>query len=308
MSRPALLDGRYQLLKEIGRGGIGVLWEGQQEPLGRAVAVKFLRGHAKKQRDKLLAEAQAVARIEHPHIVKVYDVGTDGDGSPYVVMELLRGPSLAAHIDQRGPLSSEETARIALQLCEALTAAHQQGLVHQDVKPANILAIQATVPKVWKLVDFGLSTHSVMTPISGGPVRDVRGGTPGYMPPEQIRGDPVDARSDIYALGCVLHELLTGRRAFGGRNSAEIMKAQLEQTVDEGRGLPKEWRAVLRTAMASTPEQRFASAADFADAIRALSRPLPTATRMHPLLAFVLGVATTLAFVASAVFWRQLVE
>lgn len=301
-ARPALLDGRYHLLREIGRGGVGVLWEARQEPLGRRVAIKFLRGHAKRSQARLLREAQAIASLDHPHIVRVFDVGTDGDGSPYVVMELLDGPSLAAYVDTHAPLPTAEVRRIALQLCDALASAHRLGIVHRDVKPANVLATpHRSGHLMWKLVDFGLSTR-----FAGNPdLKQDEGGTPGYMAPEQIRKASVDARSDVYAVGCVLYELLTGRPRFVGRNANEIMKAQLDPRVDEDAAVPTEWRSIIAHALQPAPEDRFPTIVAMATAIRStVPRPTKRHRRgIHPLLSFVLGVLTTLLAMVAFLAW-----
>lgn len=306
-ARPALLDGRYQLLREIGRGGVGVLWEARQEPLGRRVAIKFLRGHAKRSQARLLREAQSIASLDHPHIVRVFDVGTDGDGSPYVVMELLEGPSLAAYIDTHAPLPTAEVRRIALQLCDALASAHRLGLVHRDVKPANVLATpHRSGHLMWKLVDFGLSTRFEATPDAAKPDE---GGTPGYMAPEQIRKASVDARSDVYAVGCVLYELLTGRPRFVGRNASEIMRAQLDPRVDEDSAVPAAWRSIIAHALRPAPEERFASIVAMAAAIRsAIPRAQKLRRTIHPLLSFVLGVVTTLVAMVAFIAWYGPIE
>ncbi len=224
-----LLDGRYRLLREIGRGGAGTVWEAELLPLGRLVAVKLLRrGVASNPKAvaRLVREAMTVSRLGHEHIVQVNDVGIDEHGSPYIAMELLEGESLTQLVARRGRLPWSQVAEIATQLCGALSAAHAVGIVHRDVKPANVFATRRD-DRWWrcKLLDFGLCTGGRDTAVLT--AAGILLGTPGYAAPEQLRGELVDGRADLYGLACVMVELLTGRPAFRGGSRQEVVGNQL---------------------------------------------------------------------------------
>ena len=224
-----LLDGRYRLLREIGRGGAGTVWEAELLPLGRLVAVKLLRPGVATSSNavaRLMREAVSASKLGHEHIVRVNDVGTDEHGSPYVAMELLDGESLAEWVRRLGPMPWPEVVEISLQLCDALSAAHAVGIVHRDVKPANVMATRRADGR-WrcKLLDFGLCTAGSETRMLT--AAGVLLGTPGYAAPEQIRGEAVDGRADLYGLACVMVELLTGRPAFSGASRQEVVANQL---------------------------------------------------------------------------------
>jgi serine/threonine-protein kinase len=194
------LVGRYRLLERIGSGGMSVVWRGYDEVLGRQVAVKVLAAQFAADADlrsRLRREARAVARLAHPHITNVYDYGEAGDGTPFLVMELVEGESLADRL-RRGPLPWGGVAEIGAQIAEALAAAHARGLVHQDVKPANVMLSPTGV----KVVDFGIAA------IAGERRGPMIVGTPDYMAPEQRSGAPATPATDVYALGLVLSKAL----------------------------------------------------------------------------------------------------
>ena len=199
--------GRFEIRQEVGRGGFGAVYEALDTQLNRVVAVKTLR-FSRKRRDLssewLKREAEAVARLDHPCIVTLFDVGTS-DAGPYLVMELLRGRTLAQRIAD-GPVPQDEALRIAGEMAKGLAHAHQRGVLHRDLKPANVFLCEDGRVK---LLDFGLA-HLLGSPEAKG------AGTPAYMPPEQARGDEIDARADVYAAAMVLREMLTGRREPGG--------------------------------------------------------------------------------------------
>jgi hypothetical protein len=195
-----ILTGRYRLLERIGSGGMSVVWRGYDEVLGRQVAVKVLAAQVaadKDLRSRLRGEARAVARLAHPHITNVYDYGEAADGTPYLVMELVEGESLADRL-RRGRLPWGGAAEVGVQIAEALAAAHARGLVHQDVKPANVMLSPTGV----KVVDFGIAA------IAGERRGSMIIGTPDYMAPEQRSGAPATPATDVYALGRVLSRML----------------------------------------------------------------------------------------------------
>ena len=290
-AEPPRLAGRYRLVREIGRGGMGVVWEAELEPLGKPVAIKLLRRAALAAPGpaaRLLREAIAVSAIGHEHIVKVDDFGTDARGEPFLVMELLRGRSLAAELADVGPLPWPRVATLLLQLCDALALAHRHGIVHRDLKPANIFLVERDDGRDHcKLLDFGLckpldgSVPAVVETHAGAML-----GTPAYMPPEQIEGRRVDGRADLYALGCVAVEMLTGRLAFSGGRADVVFEAHL-RGVDPGFAealpCPPAAMAVIERALARDRDDRFADADAMAAAIRAIvgvsSRRAPSAAR-----------------------------
>ncbi|MBV1860624.1 MAG: serine/threonine protein kinase [Nannocystaceae bacterium] len=302
-----LLDGRYRLLREIGRGGAGTVWEAELLPLGRLVAVKLLRsgvGAHGNAVSRLMREAMTVSKLGHEHIVQVNDVGTDEHGSPYIAMELLQGESLAQLVARRGRLPWPEVAEIAMQLCDALCAAHAVGIVHRDVKPANVF-VTPRDDRRWhcKLLDFGLCTGGRGTPTLT--AAGVLLGTPGYAAPEQTRGDLVDGRADLYGVACVMVELLTGRPAFRGESRQEVLGRQLtgRRCGDlDTLGISGSIVALLDRGLSRSAQERHDDPAEFAKAIASVrgqghqpSRDPDTAPRSPIRWGSVLGVATTLA-------------
>jgi tetratricopeptide (TPR) repeat protein len=208
--RPGAAIGELELVREIGRGGFGVVWEARDRPSGRAVAFKAVRagGRAGQREDRLLREAEVAARLAHPNVVALEAVGRCEHG-PYLVLELLRGEPLHDRLERR-PLASAEALRIGVDVARALAHAHAQGVVHRDLKPANVFLCEGGSAKV---LDFGLA-HAFGH-------RRAAGGTPSYMAPEQWRGAPEDERTDVFALGVLLHRMLAGELPFpddGGRS------------------------------------------------------------------------------------------
>ncbi|MGA8890790.1 MAG: serine/threonine-protein kinase, partial [Anaeromyxobacteraceae bacterium] len=204
--RPGAVVGRFEILGELGRGGFGIVYEARDTVLGRLVAFKAVRpcprDEAPRRAELLAREAEAAARLDHPNIVTVHDVGTSEAG-PYIVMERLHGETLRERLD-RGPLPREEAARIAREVARGVAHAHASGVVHRDLKPGNVFLRRDGGVKV---LDFGLARL-----LGGGAAPS--GGTPAYMAPEQAAGDDGDARSDVFAMGVLLEELLgPGRRA-----------------------------------------------------------------------------------------------
>jgi len=231
-SADSWLAGRYRLVREIGRGGIGTVWEAVLEPLGSPVAIKFLRTTAlqrdERAAERFVREARALAAVQHDNIVKIHDVGSDPREIPFIVMERLRGRPLNALIATYGPLPFEVVIELGLQLCRALGEAHRHGIVHRDIKPSNIFVTDEGPTWQCKLLDFGLCKQLDPRALEGATTSGVILGTPGYMAPEQAFGDRVDARADVYGLGCVLFEMLTGRPAFSASRAALVLSAQLQ--------------------------------------------------------------------------------
>ena len=202
----------YQILEKLGEGGMGVVYKAQDTRLDRAVALKFLPAELTSDPEagqRFVDEARAASALDHPNICNVHDIVQTDDGRIFIVMAYYEGETLKNKID-RGPLTIEEAVDIAIQLAQGLAKAHEQGIVHRDIKPANLII---TSDGTAKIVDFGLAK---LTGI--GLVQTTSGkGTIAYMCPEQIRGHPVDHRCDLWALGVLLYEMLTGRLPFQGR-------------------------------------------------------------------------------------------
>lgn len=301
----AVLSGRYELRTVLGRGGMAEVWLGFDRRLDRAVAIKILprTGPADQAlRDRFDREARTVARLSHPNIVAIHDVGTDatgpaGDGEvSYLVMELVQGGSLADRL-AAGPLPVADAVAVAVQVCDALEAAHTAGVVHRDVKPANILFTGAA-DRV-KVCDFGIAR------VTGAGQAELTAsqqvlGTSAYMAPEQVTGGPVDARSDVYALGCVLYAMLAGQPPFTGETSVQIAWQHVNRPVVPVStlrpGLPSGVDQVLGALLAKRPDDRPASAARARELLRRLGDgPAPSAAPAAPIRASAAVVAPTRA-------------
>ena len=263
--------GRYQIVRILGSGAMGMIYQAVDPEIDRVVAIKLIRADLLDGADRpdfiarFRREAQAAGRCTHPNIVAVHDFSIH-DGNPFMVMEFIDGANLV----QAGPASRRfspaDAVLLMLQVLAALQAAHTLGVVHRDIKPANIMLTGANLVKV---TDFGISRidTSVLTLVESVV------GTPSYMSPEQCRGEAVDARSDIFSAGIVLFEMLAGQKPFTGRNAAEVFsKLLLEPAPDLGgivADLPTAICQVVARCLAKAPADRFASAADMAAALQA---------------------------------------
>ena len=259
-----VLSDRYALTERLAGGGMGEVWAGTDTVLGRTVAVKLLSPALSRQGgflERFRAEARCSAALHHPNITTVFDYGED-DGSAYLIMELVAGQPLSQIIADRAPLSAQATASILIQAATALEAAHQGGVVHRDVKPANILV---TPDGTAKLTDFGISRLVNAAPLTQtGQVL----GTAQYLSPEQALGQSATASSDIYALGVVGHEMLTGRRPFDGDTIVATALAHLNQPPPPlPDSVPVGIRNVISAALAKDPANRPATAAAVAHAL-----------------------------------------
>jgi tetratricopeptide (TPR) repeat protein len=260
-----VLSGRYRLDEEIGRGGMGIVFRAWDVELERAVAVKVIGAglEAGKGRERLFREARAAAALSHPNVVAVYDVG-EHDEMPYFVMEFIEGPSL---VESR-PQGLEGILDMAGQICGALSHAHEHGLVHRDLKPANVLILERLDGPAVKIVDLGLAIRESGMRITrqGGIV-----GTVSYMSPEQALGGEVDGRADLYALGVMLYEFVTGRLPFDGDNALAVLSQHIHAPVVPPRTYREDLPAHLETAilrmLAKDPDDRFATAAEAAAAL-----------------------------------------
>ncbi len=270
--------GSYEILDKLGEGGMGEVWRARDTRLSRSVAIKVLpaqvAGDAGR-RQRFEQEARALGALNHPNIVAVYDVG-QSDGQAYIVSELVVGESLRAMVD-RGPIAGRKLVELAIQIAEAIAAAHVLSIIHRDLKPENVMVTRDDRVKV---LDFGLAKHNApqtgeddatMVLSQAGMVL----GTVGYMSPEQVRGLAVDARSDIFSFGCVLYEMASGKRAFDGKSAADVMSAILNAEPAEisaaSLPVPPALDAIVRRCLEKDPGRRFQSAADLAFALRSLS-------------------------------------
>ena len=266
--------GSYRIKRKLGEGGMGVVYAARDERLGRSVAVKRLSALANDEtgRKRFWREARAAASVNHPNICQVYEIGEDG-GDLFIAMELLDGESLSERL-HRGALSVAEALPIGLDMLSALSALHTLGIVHRDLKPSNVFLTSRGV----KLLDFGLARpiDPAGTQALGTDADLTRTGmivgTPRYMPPELISGESVDGRSDLFAAGVILFEMLAGRPAFEGRNVVEILHATLHQQPPALTGSPAIAAAdrVIRRALAKRPSERPASADIMAEELRAV--------------------------------------
>ena len=231
--------GPYEIVAPLGAGGMGEVYKARDTRLNRTVAIKVLPSDLAADAERSARferEARAVAALQHPNICTIHDVGTTTDGVPFLVMELLQGETLQQRLE-RGPLDEAELIDVACALAGALDAAHASGIVHRDIKPANIF-LTSHGPKI---LDFGLAkalfhphttAASMQSTMLGEGNLTQRGdavGTLAYMSPEQLRGDAVDVRTDLFSLGLVLYEMATGRHAFGGGTSAAVSAAILHE-------------------------------------------------------------------------------
>src|SRR5712691_444959 len=254
------LGQRYRLLRRIATGGMGSVWEAEDSVLHRRVAVKgLLEGLAADGRflERFRREARAAAGLSHPNVASVYDYGEE-DSTPYIVMELLRGETLAERLRGDGALPADEAVRITEGVAAALQAAHDAGVVHRDVKPGNIMLTPAGEVKV---LDFGIARATTGESLTQ--TATVLG-TATYFSPEQAQGDSVDARSDIYSLGCVLYEMLTAHPPFAGDTAVAVaFKHVKEDPVAPSRlnhDVPQELDAVVMKCLAKNPANRYQTA------------------------------------------------
>lgn len=279
-----MLGARYRLIELLGEGGMATIYRAHDERLGRDVAVKLLRpeyGRDAAFVARFRQEAQSAASLSHPNIVSVYDFGTDEAG-PFIVMELLDGEDLQTLLAERGSLPPAAAARIAQQVADGLGAAHARGIIHRDIKTSNVF-LDRTGKAI--LLDFGIAhaLSQAQLTLPGTTLGSVH-----YFSPEQARGEPLTTASDIYSLGLVLFEMLTGQRAWKGDSAAAIAVARLTGEAPAPSslrpGVPPALDAIVRRALAREPSQRFTSASAFSQALarfladpHAAALPLPAA-------------------------------
>jgi eukaryotic-like serine/threonine-protein kinase len=277
-----VIAGKYRIDQEIGRGGMGLVVAATHLDLDQRVAIKILHKSSAYNQDamaRFAREARATAKVRSNHVARVMDIGKFDDGLTYIVMEYLEGSDLAQILAKDGPLRVTTAAEYMLQACEGLAAAHAAGIIHRDIKPANLyLARQPGRTNVLKILDFGVSKISRNNPSNVGAEdgsvtqTGMIFGSPMYMSPEQLDASvPVDGRTDIWALGVVLFELLTGKPPFGGKSSANIMSAILRDPAPKLRtfrpDVPAPLEDVVDRCLDKDRDQRYATVIDLAEAI-----------------------------------------
>lgn len=275
----------YRILSKLGEGGMGTVYVAEDTLLGRRVAIKSLKiasvPSQKNYRARFLREARAASRLNHPHIATVHDFGETADGQPYLVMELIDGKSLGDLLDEDS-LPVDRAVEIVKQVVEAIAEAHRHGIVHRDIKPSNVVLNQRNEVKV---LDFGLAKHTVADDLTTQRIGDVQGatqtlegvvvGTPAYLSPEQALGTPVDKRSDIFSIGTLLYETLTGTRAFSGNTLGEIFAQVIRDDPPPpsqlNPGVPQELDRITLKALAKKAETRYQTADDLLNDLNAVS-------------------------------------
>ena len=273
--------GPYEIVAQVGAGGMGEVYSARDTRLDRVVAIKVLPTHRSDQaeaRERFEREGRAIAALNHPHICQLYDVGTEGP-IHYLVLEFLQGETMADRM-VRGPFPLNELLRCALEITDALDAAHRRGIIHRDLKPGNIFL---TAHGECKVLDFGLAKlvddaapESETVTVSPVTVAGMAVGTMSYMSPEQARGEELDARTDIFSFGTVLYEMATGKPAFSGKTSAVIFKAILDETPEalsqRNPILPVRLDDIVNKALEKDRGLRYQSAAELRADLQRLKR------------------------------------
>lgn len=275
MTLPAKL-GKYEIRRELGRGAMGVVYEGWDAGIGRRVAIKTVKREQldRKEVAEVLArfqrEAQAAGRLTHPNIVSIYEFGEDAgageeDATAFIAMEFVDGSELKDHFDKDERFALPEVRRIMLELLDALGHAHKNGIVHRDIKPANVILLKDGTVKV---ADFGIARIESSNLTQAGAVL----GTPSYMSPEQFMGQTVDGRSDLFSAGVILYQFLTGDKPFAGTITTIMHKVLKEEPIAPSElnvQVPRAFDDLMKKALAKRPEERFQTAREFADALSA---------------------------------------
>jgi serine/threonine-protein kinase len=290
-----LLGGQFQILQKIGSGGMGAVYKAAQPAMNRMVAVKILHPKLANRKDlvsRFRREARAMSHLSHPNTARVLLYGELDDGALYIVMEYLEGRNLNQVVRKEGPLPVERAIPVLIQVCGALQEAHLQGIVHRDLKPENIfLSTNGGLRDYPKVLDFGLAKVTERELRPGSIMLTQEGmvfGTPEFMSPEQAQGKVLDARSDIYSLAVILYEVLTGKLPFEAKTPMEYIQLHvtraptpLDQRIP-GKTFPPGLGDVIAKALEKRPEDRYASAADFAEALKPYASGGKTYTAMMP--------------------------
>src|SRR5580700_4984515 len=282
----------YRIVEQLGAGGMGVVFKAQDSRLERAVALKFLPEKLAQQPqalERFRREARAASALNHPGICTIYDIG-EQDGRTFIAMEFIDGETLRSHIHGK-PLPLEELLELGIQIAEALEAAHAEGIIHRDIKPANIFVTKRGRAKV---LDFGLAklvlkgiasgtTDSEDESSDSNSIVGMISGTPSYMSPEQVRGDGLDPRTDIFSFGLLLYEMATGRQAFSGGTGGVIIEAVLTRSPDPVRSInpniPAKLEEIIDKALHKDRAKRYQHAADVLGDLQRLKREIDSGAR-----------------------------
>jgi serine/threonine protein kinase len=280
------LADRYEVTSVLAEGGMGRVYRGVQRALDRKVAIKTVHAHLmfdERIVTRFMEEARVASRLSHSNIVDIYDFGRappEQGGSPYIVMELLEGVDLATELDRGAPMPLARMGKILGQVLSALAEAHSQGVTHRDVKPANVFLVSTRGADRVKVIDFGIAKKA------GGPRMTQVGtlvGSPNYMPPEQVRGEPAQPSTDLYAVGAILFEMLTGTRLFDDESPVVILQRQLSaprpdpREIAPDRSIPEELAKLCMQALDVDPAKRFATADELSWALeRAIAGAKPS--------------------------------
>jgi serine/threonine protein kinase len=266
--------GKYEIIDLLGKGAMGIVYKALDPDIDREVAVKTIRFDLisdDEEKNELMLrfirEARAAGKLVHPNIITIHDVGKEQDMT-YIVMQYIEGPSLQNWISSKKKFTAPDIVKLMLQLCDALDFAHQSGIVHRDIKPANILLDNNGKPHI---CDFGVAHVEMSTITQTGATI----GTPSYMSPEQVMGKKIDKRSDIFSLGAIFYELLTGKRPFHGESITtviyKIVNEEAEPLTQIRKELPPEFELIISKALAKDPENRYDSCAEFAEDLKGIT-------------------------------------
>ncbi len=311
--------GRYEVVRLLGEGGMGKVFLARQLDLGRQVVIKVMHEHIagdEKFRDRFQRETLLMARFQHPYAVTLYDASLNDPSGPCIVMEYVRGINLEVLLQKSGRLSPGRVGRLLGQLCEVLQSAHQEGMIHRDLKPANLMVIDHDTPREKiKVMDFGLAKLLIETSTIKNVTEsnfDFAVGTPGYICPEQVRGEAVDHRGDLYSVGVMIYELLTGRLPFMGMNSMDMMIAHATEKpprfaeLENGLSISEAVEEVVLRSLEKDPGARPQSALEFyeqyATALSLMEMGLPenqaeeAPVDQAPTAAFLYHDPTTISF------------